>query len=524
MTTQTTLRLISGVVLAGTVAGCDADNITKVNENPNNPTNAPAPAVFTNAVRVGIGRFLGWGYNGRGAALVIQHLAQTQYPDEDQYRRLDANSTAGFLDTPYTTELVDLKKVADAGLEDERPGYYGPALAVQSLIFQYITDTFGDVPYSEALKGDEDNTLLPKYDAQKDIYAGLIATLTTVAADLASPGAISFGAADPIYGGSAASWQRFANTLHARLALRLINVDPTTAASELQKALSGPGGVLRSNDDNAVMRWPGDGVFNNSWSDNFKGRDDHRMSQTLMNIMVGNGDPRVPIYAQPTVCFTVPTTPGCTAGSTTTPYAGMPNGLLATQAATYFNTSSRPGAIFYPGPTAYGVTIGGGGASYPQVILSYAELQFIRAEAAERGIAGLAPGQAAGFYADAIKASMAQWGVVDDAAITAFLAKPAVAYKGGVEGLKQIAIQKWIALYTDGGTAWSEWRRTCQPTTVIAGPAAEVDFIPRRFKYSTTEVAANPDNLAAAVARQGPDTFGSRMYWDTKPTAAPTCS
>ena len=523
MTTQTTLRLISGVVLAGTLVGCNADDITKVNENPNNPTNAPAPAVFTNAVRNGIGRFLGWGYNGRGAALVIQHLAQTQYPDEDQYRRLDANSTSGFLDTPYVTELVDLKKVADAGLEETRPGYYGPALAVQSLIYQYITDTFGDVPYSEALKGDVDNTLLPKYDAQKDIYTGLMATLTKVATDLASPGAISLGAADPIYAGSAPAWQRFANTLHARMALRLINVDPATAGSELQKALNGPGGVLRSNDDNAVMRWPGDGVFNNSWSDNFKGRDDHRMSRTLMDIMLANGDPRVPIYSQPTVCFAVPTTPGCSAEAKATQYAGMPNGLLATQAGTYFNSSSRPGAVFYAGATSYGVTIGGGGASYPQVILSYAELQFIRAEAANRGLAGLSAGQAAGFYNSAITASLAQWGVTDQAAVTAFLAKPNVAYKGGLDGLKQIAIQKWIALYTDGGTAWSEWRRTCQPTTLVPGPAAEVNFIPRRFKYSTTEVAANPDNLAAAIARQGPDTFGSRMYWDTKPTAAPTC-
>ena len=522
MTTQTTLRLFSGVVLAGTLAGCNADDITKVNENPNNPTNAPATAVFTNAVRNGIGRFLGWGYNGRGAALVIQHLAQTQYPDEDQYRRLDANSTLGFFDTPYITELVDLKKVADQGTEEKRPGIYGPALAVQALIFEYITDTFGDVPYSDALKGDADNTLLPKYDAQKDIYAGLLSTLTKVSADLASPGTVSLGSADPIYSGSAAAWQRFSNTLRARMALRLINVDPATAGSELQKALTGPGGVLRSNDDNAVMRWPGDGVFNNSWSDNFKGRDDHRMSQTLMNIMLASSDPRIPIYAQPSVCFTKPTTPACPAGSPQ--YAGMPNGLLATQASTYFNTASRPGAIFYAGATSYGVTIGGGGASYPQVILSYAELQFIRAEAANRGIGGLSAGQAAGFYNDAIAASMAQWGVTDAAAITAYLAKPNVAYKGGVDGLKQIAIQKWIHLYTDGGTAWSEWRRTCQPTTVVAGPAAEVNFIPRRFKYSTTEVAANPDNLAAAVARQGPDTFGSRVYWDTTPTAAPTCS
>jgi len=510
MNSQTTIRVLSGLVLAAGVAGCNADDITKVNENPNNPTNAPAGAVFTRAVTDGMGRFLGWAYNGRATALVTQHLAQTQYPDEDQYRRIDANSTSGYFNSPYTGELEDLQKVVDAGTTDKRPAIYGPALAMQTLIFQYITDTFGDIPYSEALKGDAaEGVLLPKYDAQKDVYAGMLASLTKVAADLATPGAVTLGTADPIYSGSPAAWQRFANTLHARLAMRLINVDPAAAASELQKALGGPGGTFRSNADNAVMRWPGDGIFNNSWSDNFKTRDDHRISQTLMNAMLANNDPRIPVYAQPTV-------------ADPTKYAGMPNGLVATQAATYFNTSSRIGAVFFPGATAYG-NFGGGGASYPTQILTYAELLFTKAEAAERGIAGLSAGQAAQFYNDAITASMNQWGVTDAAKIAAFLAQPGVAYKGGVEGLKQIAVQKWIALFTDGGDAWAEWRRTCQPTTLKAGPAAIVQYIPRRFYYSTTETSANSENLAAAVARQGPDNFGTRVYWDTKPTAAPTC-
>jgi hypothetical protein len=510
MTNQTTLRVLSALVLLGGVAACQADAITKVNENPNSPTNAPAGAVFTNATINGVGRFLGWAYNGRATALVVQHLAQTQYPDEDQYRRIDASSTSGYFNTPYTSELEDLQKVVAAGTADSRPGIYGPALALQQLIFEYITDTFGDIPYSEALKGDaEDGVLLPKYDPQKDVYAGMMAALTKAATDLGNPGAVTLGSADPIYGGSPAAWQRFANTLHARMALRLINVDPATAASELQKALNGPGGVFRSNSDNAVMRWPGDGVFNNPWSDNFKTRDDHRMSQTLMNAMLANSDPRIPIYAQPTV-------------SDPTKFAGMPNGLVATQAATYFNTSSRIGVVFFPGATAYG-NFGGGGASFPQHILTYAELQFIRAEAAERGIAGLTAGQAAGFYRDGITASLNQWGVTDATKISAFLAQPGVAYKGGTDGLKQIAVQKWIALFTDGGQAWAEWRRTCQPNTLVAGPAAIVNFIPRRLYYSTTEISANSDNLAAAVARQGPDNFGTRMYWDTKPTAAPTC-
>jgi hypothetical protein len=510
MRTLRTIPVFAAASLAIGVVACSADKITKVNENPNSPTAAPAGAVFTNAVVNGVARFLGWGYNGRGTALVVQHLAEAQYPDEDQYKRLEAGDTQGIFNGPYTAELEDLQKVVQSGTDNERPAIYGPALSMQALIFQYLTDTFGDVPYSEALKGDsEDRVLLPKYDAQKDIYAGLLAALTKAATDMATPGTVTLGSADPIYGGSAAAWQRFANTLRARLALRLINVDPTTATSELQKAFNGPGGVFRSNDDNAVMRWPGDGVFNNSWSDNFKTRDDHRLSRTLMNILLANNDPRTGIYAQPTT-------------ADPTKYAGMPNGLRADSANKWLNFASRLGEGFFPGATAYG-NFGGNGASQPSYVLTYAELLFIKAEAAERGIAGLSAAQAGQFYRDAITASLEQWGVTSSAAISAFLAQPGVAYKGGVEGLKQIAVQKYVALFTDGGNAWAEWRRTCQPSTLVPGPAAVVNYIPRRFKYSTTETSANTDNLNAAIARQGPDIFGTRMYWDTKPTAAPTC-
>lgn len=510
MKNQIIIRVFVGAAVAMSVGACNADDLTKVNENPNSPTEAPAGPVFTNAVITGVGRFLGWNYNGRATELIAQHLAEAQYPDEDQYKRLDAGSTAGYFNGPYTAELEDLQKVAEAAMADKRPAIYGPALAMQALIFEYLTDTWGDVPYSEALKGDaSEGVLSPKYDPQKDIYAGLIATLTKVATDLAAPGPATFGDADPIYGGSPAAWRRFANTLRARLALRLINVDPATAASELQKALSGPGGVFSSNEDNATLAWPGDGVFNNDWSDNFQTRDDHRLSRTLMDIMLANNDPRIPIYAQPTT-------------ADPTKYAGMPNGLRADSANKRLNIASRLGPGFFPGATAYG-TYGGGGASRPTFVLSYAELQFIRAEAAERSLAGLAPGQAAGFYRDAITASLRQWGVTSAAAISAFLAQPAVAYKGGVEGLKQIAIQKWIALYTDGGQAWAEWRRTCQPSTVVPGPAAVPQSVPRRLFYSTTEISANTENVEAAIARQGPDNFTTRVYWDTKPTAAPTC-
>jgi hypothetical protein len=116
---------------------------------------------------------------------------------------------------------------------------------------------------------------------------------------------------------------------------------------------------------------------------------------------------------------------------------------------------------------------------------------------------------------------MEQWGV-PAASITTYLARPDVAYMGGTAGLRQIATQKWIALYTDGIQAYSEWRRTCVPFSVKPGPQATQSTVPRRLLYSTVEKTVNGANVDAAIARQGADAFTTRMYWDKNPTAAPT--
>jgi len=94
---------------------------------------------------------------------------------------------------------------------------------------------------------------------------------------------------------------------------------------------------------------------------------------------------------------------------------------------------------------------------------------------------------------------------------------------GGTAGLVQIAQEKYVALYTDGGQAWDEWRRTCIPATIQPGPAATQSNVPRRFQYSVTEKSVNAANLAAANTQQGgTDSFSTRMYWDKSPSNAPT--
>jgi hypothetical protein len=497
-----------GAVLVLGVGACNTDELINVNENPNNPTSAPPEAVFTYATRIAMQRWFGSNpTNMRGTVLTAQHLAQVQYPDEDSYARLDGEVTDDSFIFTYAQELKNFQAVIDAGKEIDQPLLWGPAQVMRSLIFGYVTDVWGDVPYSEALQGDAENVnIVPAYDAQADIYDGLFSDLSEAVTAIAGGGSLALGAADPIYGGNALRWQRFANSLRARHAMRLANVDAAQAQAELAAAIAAPGGLIASNADNARMVWPGDGVYDNPWSANNQTRDDHRLSDRLMGQMLPFNDPRVPVYAQPTLADPAV-------------YAGMPNALTASQAGNYSLTSSRPGRVFYSTDRFCAGCTGLTGARFPNFILTYSEVSFILAEAAERGwIAG----SAALYYDQGIRASMEQWGVTDAAAINTFLARPGIVYVPGTEGLRRIALQKWIALYTDGVSAWAEWRRTCVPVTVVPGPDAVINTVPRRYQYSTREHSVNSANLDAAVARQGADEFTTRIYWDSNPAAAPT--
>jgi hypothetical protein len=518
MINKTILRVCSVVALALGLYSCNNDTITTLNKNPNSPEDAPPGPLFTEASRLAATRWFG-GIDLRTYEWVVQQLAEVQYNDEDRYIRMHGADTEGSFNAAYSGELKDLTQIIAKGEDTNEPGIYAPAIALRTLVFSFVTDSWGDIPYSSALKGDSTGgSLTPTYDKQQDIYTDFFAVLDKASKDLTGA-ANGLSAADPIYGGSPASWQKFINSLRLRLAIRVVNVDPALASAQITAARNAPGGLILTNADNAYFPWPGDGVYNNPWADNLGARDDWRMSDRLVNIMNALNDPRLPIYAQPTQ-------------DDPTIYRGSPNGVLPVPPNMPVRSStSRPGIIFYKGATTYGPVFGGAGASLPTPILTAAEVNFILAEASERGLGGLTAGTAAAYYNAGISESLNQWNdlaassgqSISASAMTAYLADPNVAYVGGVAGQKQIAQQKYIALFTDGATAWFEWRRTCVPNTIVPGPDAELTYVPRRLEYPTTEATANGDALKAAIAAQGPDNLGTPLWWD-KAAAAPTCS
>ena len=495
--TQTRLS-VALFAVAFTATGCSTD-LTGLNVNPNNPTSAPASSLFTNATVSAMNRFNGSFQTLSMTSLFAQHIAQVQYVDEDR-GHIRSTTVDALYTGVYTAELEDYQKVIEIGKTNAQPNTSGPAYVMQTWVYQNLTDLFGDIPYSEALKGDAGGSLKPRYDLQKDIYTGMLKTLTDASVSMTTSGAGGIGAADPIYKGDIAKWQKCSNSLRLRMAMRMQKADAAKAAAEISAAISAPGGVMASNADNASLTWPGDGIFDNPWSANFSTRDDHRVAKTLLDTMLTLADPRVKIYAQPTK-------------ADPNVYAGLQNGLDNIIVTPFFNTTSRPGAIFYPGATAYGVYGTSAGKSTPSYLMTFAEVSFIRAEAAERNMGGQTG--AAAYYNAGVRTSILQWGGTD-AEANAYLLRPGVAYVPGATGLRQIGLQKWIALFTQGSEAWSEWRRTGNPASIKMGPRAYPDVlqVPRRIPYASNEQSVNAAKLAEAIARQGPDTYSTRMWWD----------
>jgi hypothetical protein len=414
-----------------------------------------------------------------------------RFTDEDRYSirpgTIDGN-WSGF----YSGELEDFATIIQQTDPTEAPNLVGPALVMKSWTYGVMTDIWGDIPYADANQGTANFT--PKYDRQEDVYNGLFTDLTAASTMLAGGGA-GYGSADPIYSGDAAKWQRFANSLRLRFALRLTKVNAEKARSEAAAAIAA--GVFTSNADNALLHWPGDGTNDNPFFNTFRTRDDQHVSQTLVDTLkslyisiAGNDtifDPRLAVYADPIISALPDTV-----------YVGAPNGLQDDDAiAIGITNTSRVGEQYRQRDT-------------PSILMTYAEVLLGEAEAAARGWTA---GDPAALYAEGIRASM-RYNGIDDAVIDAYIASPRVAYNQAT-GLTQIALQKWIALYAQGADAYAEYRRSGVPN-LQPGPAVVTDpkIVARRLTYPLAEQSFNNENLQAAIAAQGGASLNDRVWWD----------
>ena len=472
--------LAVGIITA--LAACD-QGLTDVNVDPNAPTDVGPAYLLPQAIQASVGAVDGAGIMLTHTAIWPQQIVELQYPDEER-GQVRPSRTQGYWDAFYAGYLTDIQAVVDKGAASGDANIQAVGMIWKAWTFQQVTDTWGDVPYSQALQA-ADGVTTPVYDEQKDIYTGMLADLTEASGMLGS-GSGSFGSGDILYGNDFDKWRKFANSLRMRLAMRMSEVDPATAQSQFVAAYNAGG--FTSVDDAAMLDWPGS-PYRNPLFENWQGRDDHGISGTMVDTLTSLADPRLELYAEP--------------ASQDGEYRGLNNGI------------AKP-----PLSIAWYSRIGNfwraDGAATPSAIMSYAEVLLLEAEAAARGWIAADP---AALYTAGIRASMNQydaWSPANaptDAEIDAYLAQPRIAYDPAT-GMDQIYLQQWIALYLNGGEAWFNWRRTDMPDLAM-GPDLALSRIPIRLSYPDLEQSLNKTNVDAAVSRQGGGLdFTTPVWWD----------
>jgi len=326
----------------------------------------------------------------------------------------------------------------------------------------------------------------------------------------------AFGNADLIYGGDMEKWQKFANSLKLRVAIRLSEVDPSYT-TYISQALSAPGGVFTSNDDNALLRYVGsapnvdaapmyDAYF-------YSNRNDFTLSKPLVDLLKGeddvlngktnpfNGlfDPRLAVWAVPTGAE----------------YKGMPYGITND-----LTSAAQEGTV----DVTNGGVVAAGNLGVP--LMEYAEVCFILSEV---------NGWDQTWYEKGVEASLERWGDEGDevGSKPADYAALVSDYLAGLPAASEetVLTQKYISLFMNGYEAWAEIRRTGYPlvivrpgeityrtvggTNVVFEPLVDTDGdVPARINYPELEQSLNGVSYKEAVSRIPADDLKSKVWWD----------
>lgn len=475
------------------VSGCE-NGLTDINKNPNAPESVPMNNVLLRGMWDIANNSAERGYFGRWVMLQhaenwAQHLAQPVYNDEDQYIPRPG-IPENVWDEMFSalTDLKDAKRLAEEAGDDNA---WAAAEVMTVVGFQLLSDYFGDIPYTEALKL-LDGVSAPHYDDQADIYPDLISRLEAAANMFTSSIAVNWGDFDPVYEGDIDGWEMFANSLRLRLAMRMVNAAPGAAQTAFEAAWAST--IFGDLADEADIDWVGAyPSANPTWRALvYGGRSgDFRMSVSLIDRLEAFNDPRLDIYADPAESDDV--------------QRGLINGRLPSEYSPQMVTSdfSTIGSRFLDAAT-------------PSVFMSYAEMLFIGAEAAELGwdTGGLTADE---LYQDAITASMEEVGV-DPGDITTYLGQASVGLTTGTyQGLDAIHVQKWIALFQAGPEAFADLRRYGWDWTTDAGTTGEslepaensvltIEPFPARFPSSEKEALFNEN-------APPPSTIEDKVWW-----------
>ena len=443
------------------VSSCDFGD---TNVDPSSLSDAPVNQILPAALAQ-TARNMG-SIGARISGVVIQHFqGNDAQPLAYNNYLIDETAFDDFWRTGlYAGAMKDCSIIIEEGKTQDIPHYTGIAKILMAINLGIATSFWGDVPYSKAFQGNLN--LKPEYDTQEDLY-GMIQTLLDEAiVELNMDGGFSPGVDDLIYGGNRALWVGTARALKARYYMHLVKRDPEAHTKALM-ALSG--GTIFSN--GVQPEFPFGELQNEANPIAYFGED--RLNQLvlspyLLNLLDTRNDPRKDFYTR------------------------FVSGIYV---------------LYVRNDKTDNVTdLYWGQFDSPMPLISFSELQFIRAEANMRsGVISAAQN----FLDQAVRSNMEVMGI-SEGEITAYLAANTdlAGLPNDEARIQRIIEQKFVAMFGQGTLeAWTDYRRTGYPV-LSPSPDASESFdpskvIPQRYLYPISERNTNKVNVEAAIESQG---------------------
>lgn len=409
----------------------------------------------------------------------------------------------------YRSVIRNTYDVIATTKDPSRTNLVNMAKILQSYAFLVLTDTYGDIPYTEAGKGYTDQKVYPKYDKQQAIYAGIIKDVSDAVAALDA--AKTREAADVLYGGDVAKWKKFGNSLLLRIGMRLSKVDATQAQSLVAKAVAS--GVITSNADNVIIRH--DANYLNSIGQllNATEANNFYLAAPFVDYLKKTSDPRLKSIAVRYV--------GATSGTQQTPARAVIDPAVQIGMPFGYDNSSISGPVktlglasFYDFSQADRTRMNKTTAR--AYLLTASQTNLLVAEAITRGWVS---GNAKDYFDAGVKAHMDQVSEMDvnssvsSSAVDAYLAANPF---NATTALEQINTQYWISSFLNGPEAFANFRRSGFPklsANPFSGKAIKGDFI-NRLTYPNSEISVNSVNVKAAIANQGADDLDTKVWWN----------
>jgi hypothetical protein len=468
---------IKALVLLPFIFLLSCNSFLDVNETPNNPLAVP-PKVLLPTALAGAAFANANDLNRFASTIMDYNYGAAGGPGGwDIYNTDGSNFGNQWRFEIYGGALVNCEELIKAADKVGAKSYSGIAKIIKAYTFSIATDTWGDVPYSQALKGDAFPQ--PRIDKQEDIYKGnaslgiqsLFDLVREGIADLAATSVLNPTTDDIVYGGTIANWRRAGYTLMLKMAMQISAVEPALATSIINEVIAADpvisNTLISSNAQNLGVKF-GSATGSQSpiftWTYVSLFQNDMMTSTGYVNLLQGLGDPRLDLFiTKPTGAFLT-----------------YVNGSIQTLAPVANRSKWTP------------LVTGVNGVG-PVRLLTNAQRAFLMAEA-KLILPGVNITQTAqALFQEGITAAMSEFGV-PAGSITTYITNNGALTGTTAQQQEKIIIQKYIASTGNGLEAWNDYRRTGYPAFPEHLNAIGIDGKrPTRAVYINEEVQRNPN-------------------------------